>query len=355
MSEPTDIRPDDEIETQLREEHQAVPADTRQKVFDRDNHRCHVCGRRGQHHNGSARLVVQRIADNPVEYEPYAPANLETRCLRCARWVAQMPSLDDLPPVIAEQLDDADIQGTWSEILQVLVEIGPATTGKILAEVSMQSHVGVRQAVYSLMSLDVREDTVANQLVVRDRVNGTYGLPWQIPEERRSRGTIPTDPDQRQTRALDEIVRRLYSTLGEHFENPKPIIAEIVGREERQTWSMRRRAEAFQFPFNDWSDPTSLSDDIVLNEAVELLADASSNVSPQLLAESVAETYAEHGEDELARQLHITQTDPSAPHTGDDTDATPARTESTATERTVETQRTENQTDLTRLSPRADQ
>jgi hypothetical protein len=215
-----------------------------------------------------------------------------------------MPSRDDLEPVLRDRLNGVEIEPTWAEILEYLADHGPATTGEITEGVSLSSTVGVRRALYALMGIDTREPDVTNRVVVKNRVTDEYGLPWQVPEDRRARGTLPHSPTKRRGRILDEIVRRLYEQLPDEVEHPRELIAAVVDRDPHQTYHMKQRAEAFRFPFEHWADTKRpRSDTVAVIEAVDVLAGATENVSPQLLSRTISEVFQRNDEPALAELL----------------------------------------------------
>lgn len=299
----TESRTDDDLDETIYAEHHSIPDDTRETVLEGDGYRCQIKGCRGMAVNGSARLLVQRLVDNPTHCGRDDPENLETRCLRCCRWVERMPGRDDLQPILQDRLNGVDIETTWAEILQYLADNGPAPTGEITEAVSLSSTVGVRRALYALMGLDERED-VDGRLVVKDRVNQTYGLPWQVPDDQQARGVIPLQPATRQSRILDEFVRRLYEELPNDISDTSQLVAEIVNRDPDQAYQMRRRADAFQFPFDVWADtkrPRQGATAVI--EAVDVLAGATDNVSRQLVSRVLADLFENNDEPDLASLL----------------------------------------------------
>lgn len=299
----TAILTDDALDETLYDEHQSIPEATRQSVLERDGHRCQIKGCRGKAANGTARLLVQRLVDNPAHCGHDDPDNLETRCLRCCRWVCRMPGRDDLEPILQDRLNGVDIEPTWAEILEFLGEKGPAQTGDILDAVSVESTETVRKALYRLMALDERE-SVDGRLVVKNRVDGTYGHPWQVPDDHRARGVIPLRPANRRIRILDGVVRRLYEHLPDDVEDPSQLVADVVDRDPDRAAKMHWRADAFQFPFEDWADPDRpWHGATAVIEAVDVLAGATDNVSRNLISRVLADLLENNDEQDLAEVL----------------------------------------------------
>jgi len=114
-----------DLEEQIYAEHHSIPEPLRQKVFDRDGHRCRIKGCRGRAHNGSAQLLVQRIEQEETSETDPELTELETRCLRCSVWIAQMPTTEDLRPRIKQRLGGVTLEPNRAEILQYLGEEGP--------------------------------------------------------------------------------------------------------------------------------------------------------------------------------------------------------------------------------------
>lgn len=340
-----------DLEEQIYAEHHSIPEPLRQTVFDRDDHRCQIKGCRGRTHNGSAQLLVQPIEqDVSGDSEPEI-TDLETRCLCCSIWVAQMPTTEDLRPPMKNRLGDVTLEPNQAEILQYLAEEGPATTSEILENVNLGSQPGVRHVLYSLMALDVSEPTVEKRIVVRNRTEDTYGLPWQVPAEHDARGFIPVRTAKLRSRILDELVRRLCEQLADEVEDHAAVIGGIVGRNRQQIPRMRKRAEAFQFPFERWADPKeSREDPATIIAAVDALANESNNRSRQRLSRNIADVYEKNDEQSSADLLrayeqgkdirpylaqHSTKMGPTEDHRSEG-DAERSQSESVSETRSVE-------------------
>ncbi len=307
------VMPNDDINDTIRAEHQSIPQQLRDRVFSRDGY-CQVCGC-GQPDMAETRgLLVQRIDDSPTHCDPDDPENLVTWCLDCACWIKQMPSRDDLPPVLQERVDGTDLDADHIEILRYLHETGPARTGEITDAVDRTNTTSVRRTLYDLMSLDARDDAVSGRLVVKDRLAGTYGLPWQIPDERDARGVVPLEPHVRRTRILDAVVDRLLKALDGRVSDPREVAATVVDREPNQTYNMEKRARALRFPFEQWAEiKRSRHDEAAAIEAVGILAGATDNISRRHVADPLVEILEQNEEHELAtvlRQSLLEDADP---------------------------------------------
>jgi hypothetical protein len=294
---------DDDIAAAVRDEHRSIPDSVRERVLDRDG-RCQVSGCRRPSPPDTPALFVQRIEDTPTHCHPDDPKNLVARCLDCACWIRQMPSRDDLPSVLQERLDGTDLDADHIEILRYLYADGPAQTGEITDAVSRTNATSVRRVLYDLMSRDVRDDAVSGRLVVKDRLAGTYGLPWQIPDERDARGVVPLEPHVRRTRILDAVVDRLLDALDGQVTDPREIAAAVVDRKSNQTYNMEKRAQALQFPFERWAATSrARHDEAAALEAIGILAGATDNVSRRRVANPLVEVLKQNDEHELATVL----------------------------------------------------
>jgi hypothetical protein len=256
-----------------------------------------------------------------------------------------MPTTDDLRPRIKQRLNGVTLEPNRAEILQYLAEEGPATTGEIMENVNLGSKPGVRQALYTLMGLDEREPEVTQRIVVKNRENQTYGLPWQVPDEHDARGHIPVRPAELRNRVLDELVCRLSFRLDGRIENPQEVIAAIVERKPRQIQHMRQRGEAFQFPFGKWVDrEQSREDPSAIIAAVDALADESNNLSRQLLSRKIASVYESNDEQMLADMLRAwAKSEDISPYIAQQQSPTATAEEETPDERPIDTDGTEMQ------------
>ena len=226
-----------------------------------------------------------------------------------------MPQREDLAPDIKNRLNGVEIEATWVEILEVLSEQGPASISDIEKEVDLESKAGVLQALYGLMSLDIREPEVEEQILVKDRIEGVYGLPWQVSENHTARGVVPMRPTERRVRLLDVMVQRLDRVLPDTLPNEflnrlddignrREFLGAVVNRDSHQTRTMQRRAQAFQFPFEQWAAAgRPKRDSAAVIEALEVLAGTTENVSRQLVTEAVTDVYSANDEQGLAEIL----------------------------------------------------
>lgn len=321
--------PVDGIETEdtdedLLEEHRSIPEPTREEAFADDRYRCQVCGCLGGE-DGSATLLAQRLLDYPASSARNDIENIVTRCQVCAQWVSQLPGRETLSPVLQERLSGIEIESTWAEILEYLEAEGPASPAAIRDAVSLTSTGGIRHGLYQLMALDRRHEAVEAPLVIKDQRTDQYGLPWQIPDTRWARGTIPVDPARRQSRILDALVARLDTALVEYTSvcleaakagspgqvNPDDlatdrleIIGRAVDREASQVRKMLIRADGFAFPFDEWAAAKrERASERAVADAVKTIARSTENLSRTLLSDVLAETFQTHDETALATTL----------------------------------------------------
>lgn len=303
-SESNNVESTDKIDEKIIEVHNSLSEETQEQVFERDNHRCQTKGCVGTQRGGTAQLLVQPLSDETVEAN-IDPDNCTTICQRCARWMAQMPTTADLRPQLKQRLNGVSIPPNWSEVLDYLDNHGPAPVSEILENVTLDSKPGVRFALYSLMSLDIRKDEINKQIIVKDRINRTYGLPRHVPNQHDARGVIPIQPSERHTRILDEIARRLDDEISEEVDDSSEIISRVVDRKPKHIRKLKRRAEAFDYPFEAWAAnkyPKQVPATVI--DAVSTLANCTDNVSRQLLSSAIIDVFEANDEGELAELLN---------------------------------------------------
>lgn len=222
---------------------ETVDPKTREKVLDRDDHRCQTCGRRGPSEGGLASLHIHHIERNPDGRGEHELSNLTTMCRACHSWMHQM-SRDDEAPV---ELTDEDLEVLLPqdvEILQFLERNGPARTGEIRSELTADlSLSSVRERLWTLMGLDNRVDGRTEQVLDQDLDTGEWGLPEQT--EKSSRGHIPDDPQLLILRAEDEQVRQ---ALERGIQ--RDTVQEVFNLSRRSTFHKEKRAYAYDFPLD---------------------------------------------------------------------------------------------------------
>jgi hypothetical protein len=292
-----------EIDEKIIDQHNSIPEEIKEEVFERDNYRCQTRGCKGCQRGGTAQLLVQ-LLDGQVEDNVEAE-DCTTICLHCARWIAKMPTTADLRPQLKQNLNGVDINPNWAEILNYLDSNGPATTSEIFENITLNSKQGTRHALYGLMSLDIRKEEIDDRIIVKDRIHRTYGLPQQVPNDHDARGVIPIQPSERRSRILDEIARRLDNEISEEVDDASEIIAGIVDRKPEQIHKLKRRAEAFDYPFEAWAaNKYPKQDRATVIDAVSALANCTDNVSRQLLSSVIADVFKRNDEEDLADLLN---------------------------------------------------
>jgi len=227
--------------------HETVSQQRRAEMLDRDRHRCKSCAARGPGAGGIATLHAHHIDrdPDPDDVALHALANLTTLCLQCHSWFHHMPSADALPESVSETDAERDkLRGHDREILQVLAEGGPLTTGEI--RTALMADVGVmtvRERCWKLMGLDEEIEARDRQVIDQDAATGKWGLPAQITQS--ARGRIPDAPEVMAQRAADERVRRAIDAGYD-----RAVVADLFGVTERTTYHMEKRARAYQFPLD---------------------------------------------------------------------------------------------------------
>ncbi|MEZ3118198.1 HNH endonuclease [Halobaculum sp. MBLA0147] len=303
----TDSDPVDQSEAtdQIETEQSQLPDDRRNSALTRDNYRCRACNQQDRQRGGAVTLQVHHREDDPDHCQYHDLQNLTTLCPRCHRWLHRQPDSTDLPDPIQGRLDGADLEPTWIAILQFLADHGSATTSTITEHTELSTDNGTRNALYGLMAADQEKPGVTGRLVAKDRFTNEYGLPWQIPDDHDARGVIPVSEAERRGRLLDEFVRRVDEHLPDSVSDREEILAAIVNRHAKHVDSLRRRGEAFQFPFEEWADTEGRSPSTRRQrtvEAVATLADVT-DVSAEVLVGVITEVLAAESEDDLVDAL----------------------------------------------------
>lgn len=305
---PSDRTPVDQSEAtdEIEQEQTHLPPGQRDNALARDNYRCRACNRQDEQRGGTVTLEVHHREDDPAHCEYHDLQNLTVLCPSCHRWLHRQPDSGDLPEAIQDRLNGADLEPTWVGILQYLARAGPATTSTITEHVDLQTVNGVRNALYGLMAADQEQSGVTGRLVAKDRFTDEYGLPWQIPDAHDARGVIPVSAKERRGRILDELVRRMDAHLPEDLSEREEILSRIVERDAQHVDVLRRRGEAFQFPFAEWAGPGERSASTrrqSVIEAVATVARVADDVPAELLVGVVTEPLEAAGEEELASAL----------------------------------------------------
>ncbi len=221
--------------------HETVDAATRASMLAEYKYRCQTCGRTSPANGGLATLHVHHLTREPDEIDEHDPANLTVLCRMCHHWHHQQVTEADLPVTITEA-DLCELLPRDLEILRILAETGPATTGEVTAELTTDPTVmTVRERLWVLMGLDNRVADRERQLVDQDVETGRWGLVGQIHNS--ARGHIADDPQTLLQRMEDERVRQALERGCD-----RATIADVLDVTGRTTFHMQKRAYAYDFP-----------------------------------------------------------------------------------------------------------
>lgn len=320
--EPTRSGDDmDRLVDEILTEHKSIAKAQRQQKLRQMGHRCQLRGCLDNTQGGQAQVLVQRVEDNPDHCDPDDLQNLTTSCIRCARWMSRIPTRDDLPHTIKQRLNGVEPDSDQVAILDYVYKNGPAAPRELL-ELIEGDHRKLHSKLDELRSLDATTPAISEPVLVKNRLESVYGLPEQIPPSQRARGQIPLDPDERRSRILDAFALRLDEVLPDG-EMKRERIATAVDRSVPNIYLMLRRAQADQFPLEEWADAhTSRRHDVSVTEAIDLIAKSTTNLSRQLVGDAVADVLEQNDEQQLANVVRDwTRGDRKTVSTGD-TDVT---------------------------------
>lgn len=229
--------------------HETVDPETRDAKLAAAKHRCQACGREGPLAGGLATLEIHHIERSPEGMDEHDPENLTVLCASCHSWLHQRATKEDAPVRLSEA-DLAELLPHDIEMLQLLAEEGPMTTGEIAAALSVElSVMAVRERLWVLMGLDTFVEGRDQQVVDQDADTGEWGLVGQI--ETSMRGRIPSDPQLLVRRMTDERVRQALEQGCD-----RGMIASVLGVTERTTYHMQKRAHAYDIPLDALSGPS---------------------------------------------------------------------------------------------------
>lgn len=246
----TDTAAEEPGDTREDEDHAAcdesVPPATRETVLDDYSHKCQACGRRSPEEGGLAELHIHHIERDPDGLDEHAEENLTVMCRPCHEWLHQQVDPTDAPVRITEA-DRTVLLPQDIEILQVLADDGPARTGEIAGELTVELTVAaVRERLWVLMGLDNRIDDRDQQIVDKDVDTSEWGLTDQTGTS--ARGHIPDDDQVLLQRMEDEQVRRALERGCDRTS-----IMAVLGISERSTFYKAKRAYAYDFPLEAFS------------------------------------------------------------------------------------------------------
>lgn len=223
--------------------HETVDPDTREDMLIQYKHRCQGCGRCGPEAGGLATLHVHHLTRDPDDVDVHDPENLTVLCRSCHSWHHQQTTEDDVPVELTDE-DVTVLLPQDVEILRILAESGPATTGDVTEALSADLTVtAVRERLWVLMGLDNLVESRDRQVVGQDADTGEWGLAGQF--EHSSRGRIPSDPQLLWQRIEDELVRQALDRGCD-----RDAVMSVLDVSRRSTFYKEKRARAYEFPLD---------------------------------------------------------------------------------------------------------
>jgi len=220
-----------------------TPTAVRNEILERDEYMCRGCGAKGPSAGGTATLHVHHSDPDPDHGDRHDPGNLVTLCTDCHAWLHKRPDSDAVPFRISDA--DRDVLRPHDyEILQVLADDGPLSTGEIQEKLTVEvSSLTVRERLWLLMGLDYEVEDRDSPLVDQSAKTGEWGLVDQIEES--ERGRIPDDTQSLIRRVHDERVRRALARGCD-----RDVVTNLFDIAERTSWHKQRRAQAYDFPLH---------------------------------------------------------------------------------------------------------
>ena len=232
-----------------------IPDETREDVKDRDGFQCQLCSACGPEVGGVAVLHVHHKSNDPVDCGYHDEENLITLCRQCHSWFHNRPTGDDVPVVLSADAEEELLTHDY-EILQVVAAHGPVSTTEVAEHLSTEhSTSAVRDRLCVLMGLDTVVDSQTTQVIDQDAHTDEWGLCDDI--SRSKRGRIPEDRTTLIQRVEDERVRRALARGQSRAD-----VADAFDLTARTTWYKQRRAQAYAFPLDAFTQgrPSVLSD-----------------------------------------------------------------------------------------------
>ncbi|WP_218927088.1 HNH endonuclease [Halosimplex pelagicum] len=223
--------------------HETVDPATRQELLVEHGHRCQGCGRCGPEAGGLATLHVHHLTRDPDGMDEHDPENLTVLCRACHSWQHQQTTEDDVPVELTEE-DLTVLLPQDVEILRILSESGPATTGDVAAALSADlTMTAVRERLWVVMGLDNLVSSRDRQVIDQDADTGEWGLAGQI--EQSSRGRIPSDAQLLWQRVEDELVRQALDRGCD-----RSAVMSVLDLSRRSTFYKEKRGRAYDFPLD---------------------------------------------------------------------------------------------------------
>lgn len=223
--------------------HETVDPDTRQEMLVEYKHRCQGCGRCGPEAGGLATLHVHHLTRDPDGMDEHDPENLTVLCRSCHSWQHQQTTEEDVPVEVTDE-DLTVLLPHDIEILRILAESGPSTTGDVASELSADlTLTAVRERLWVLMGLDNLVESRDRQVVDQDTDTGAWGLAGQIEHSARSR--ISSDPQMLWQRIEDELVRQALDRGCD-----RDAVMSVLDVSRRSTFYKEKRGRAYDFPLD---------------------------------------------------------------------------------------------------------
>jgi hypothetical protein len=223
--------------------HETVDPETRKEMLTEYKHKCQCCGRCGPEAGGLATLHVHHLTRDLEEMDEHDPENLTVLCRSCHSWQHQQTTEEDVPVTLTDE-DVTVLLPQDVEVLRILADSGPLSTGGVAAELSMDLTVtAVRERLWVLMGLESLVASRDRQIVDQDVDTGKWGLVGQV--EQSARGRIPTDPQTLLQRIQDEVVRQALDRGCD-----RDAIMAVLDISRRTTFYREKRAHAYALPLD---------------------------------------------------------------------------------------------------------
>lgn len=224
--------------------HETVDPDTREEMLVEYGHRCQGCGRCGPEAGGLATLHVHHLTRDPDEMDEHDPENLTVLCRACHSWQHQQTTEEDVPVELTEE-DLTVLLPQDVEILRILADSGPSTTGDVAEALSADLSVtAVRERLWVLMGLDSLVESRDRQVVDQDADTGEWGLAGQMVENS-ARGLIPNNTQLLWQRIEDELVRQALDRGCD-----RKAVMSVLDLSRRSTFHKEKRGRAYEFPLD---------------------------------------------------------------------------------------------------------
>ncbi|MFP9191382.1 HNH endonuclease [Natrialbaceae archaeon A-CW1-1] len=237
-----------------------IPPAKRKERRELDGERCRLCPAKSPEVGGWARLQVHH-RDPTLEGEAlHALDNLITLCEACHSWYHKKPTGEDVP-IAFTNADRRELLPHDYLILQVLAESGPCSMSELQDVMSLLvSRTAVRERIWRLMGLDYEVYSRDQPLVYEETETSELGLADQISDP--IRGRTPDDLRLVVQRVCDELVRKALARGCD-----RTVVGEVFGISTRVTWHKQYRAQAYEFPLEEFErGPSEASRELTVGE-----------------------------------------------------------------------------------------